>query len=215
MSPLSPSRRPWFWPWFLSRSGFPVRGIADPKAGAGYARSVSRRNASTRIPLNVAGAAGLSACGEAPDVDGRCGGYNLHWVLRRAGLLAGVFRGPRPRCPRGSLSRGFRWARSKVWRNALVTQRFRAMNAVATSVRAAKAAFVLPANAATARAAAKRGVMGRPAARRAVEAPMRATSVAKARTAASAARVASEAMLAPLVPMAATMAGKGPTGARS
>lgn len=197
--------------------GLSVRGIADPKQA-----QVTRGGFATECfdahTFECREHAGLFACGEALDVDGRCGGYNLHWAWT-SGLLAGASAAMSKMPPR-VLSRGFRWARLKVWRNALVAQRFRAMKAVVTSVRAAsaraaKAAFVLPANAATARAAAKRGAMGRPAARRAVEAPMRATSVAKARTAASAARVASEAMLAPLVPMAATMAGKGPTGARS
>lgn len=197
--------------------GLSVRGIADPKQA-----QVTRGGFATECfdahTFECREHAGLFACGEALDVDGRCGGYNLHWAWT-SGLLAGASAAMSKMLPR-VLSRGFRWARSKVWRNALVAQRFRAMKAVATSVRAAsaraaKAAFVLPANAATAYAAAKRGAMRRPAARRAVEAPMRATSVAKARTVASAARVASEAMLAPLVPKAATMAGKGPTGARS
>ena len=31
---------------------------------------------------------GLYVCGEALDVDGRCGGYNLHWAWT-SGMLAG------------------------------------------------------------------------------------------------------------------------------
>ena len=67
--------------------GLTVRGIADAKQAqvmrGGYA--TEQVDAAT---MGVMGHEGLFICGEALDVDGRCGGYNLHWAWT-SGLLAG------------------------------------------------------------------------------------------------------------------------------
>lgn len=79
--------------------GLSVRGIADPKQA-----QVTRGGFATECfdahTFECREHAGLFACGEALDVDGRCGGYNLHWAWT-SGLLAGASRGPCRRCPRG------------------------------------------------------------------------------------------------------------------
>ena len=68
--------------------GLTVRGIADPKQA-----QVTRGGFATECfdahTFECRSHAGLFACGEALDVDGRCGGYNLHWAWT-SGLLAGV-----------------------------------------------------------------------------------------------------------------------------
>ena len=68
--------------------GMAVRGIADPKQA-----QVTRGGFATECfdahTFECRAHAGLFACGEALDVDGRCGGYNLHWAWT-SGLLAGA-----------------------------------------------------------------------------------------------------------------------------
>ena len=68
--------------------GLSVRGIADPKQA-----QVTRGGFATECfdahTFECREHAGLFACGEALDVDGRCGGYNLHWAWT-SGLLAGA-----------------------------------------------------------------------------------------------------------------------------
>ncbi len=67
--------------------GLKVKGIADPKKSqvtrGGY-------NVKDFNPLTMECAlhSGLYVTGEALDVDGRCGGYNLHWAWT-SGMLAG------------------------------------------------------------------------------------------------------------------------------
>lgn len=67
--------------------GLTVKGIADPKQAqvmrGGYA--VKDFDAET---MECKKHPGLFAAGEALDVDGRCGGYNLHWAWT-SGMLAG------------------------------------------------------------------------------------------------------------------------------
>ena len=67
--------------------GLTVKGIADPKQAqvmrGGYA--VKHFCSST---MECKKHAGLYAVGEALDIDGRCGGYNLHWAWT-SGILAG------------------------------------------------------------------------------------------------------------------------------
>ncbi|MEQ2957538.1 aminoacetone oxidase family FAD-binding enzyme [Slackia piriformis] len=67
--------------------GLTVKGIADPKQAqvmrGGYA--VKHFCPST---MECKKHAGLYAVGEALDIDGRCGGYNLHWAWT-SGILAG------------------------------------------------------------------------------------------------------------------------------
>lgn len=67
--------------------GLTVKGIADPKQAqvmrGGYA--VKDFDAET---MECRKHPGLFAAGEALDVDGRCGGYNLHWAWT-SGMLAG------------------------------------------------------------------------------------------------------------------------------
>lgn len=67
--------------------GLTVKGIADPKQAqvtrGGYAVDVF-----DPFTLGHRGHAGLFVTGEALDIDGRCGGYNLHWAWT-SGLLAG------------------------------------------------------------------------------------------------------------------------------
>lgn len=69
--------------------GLTVKGIADPKQAqvmrGGYA--VKEFDSST---MECAKHPGLFVAGEALDVDGRCGGYNLHWAWT-SGMLAGRF----------------------------------------------------------------------------------------------------------------------------
>lgn len=65
-----------------------VRGIGDAKLC-----QASRGGAAVEglVPstMGVRRAPGLFVCGEAVDVDGPCGGYNLHWAWA-SGLLAGM-----------------------------------------------------------------------------------------------------------------------------
>lgn len=67
--------------------GLTVKGIADPKQAqvmrGGYA--VKEFDAQT---MECKKHPGLFVTGEALDIDGRCGGYNLHWAWT-SGLLAG------------------------------------------------------------------------------------------------------------------------------
>ncbi len=67
--------------------GLRYKGIADPKQAqvtrGGYA--VAQFNPRT---MECLAHPGLYVCGEALDVDGRCGGYNLHWAWT-SGILAG------------------------------------------------------------------------------------------------------------------------------
>lgn len=67
--------------------GLEVKGIADPKQAqvmrGGYA--VKQFDPHT---MECIAHPGLYVCGEALDVDGRCGGYNLHWAWT-SGMLAG------------------------------------------------------------------------------------------------------------------------------
>lgn len=67
--------------------GLTVKGIADPKQAqvmrGGYA--VKGFDAET---MECKKHPGLFVAGEALDVDGRCGGYNLHWAWT-SGMLAG------------------------------------------------------------------------------------------------------------------------------
>lgn len=67
--------------------GLTCRGIADPKQAqvmrGGY--SVKQFDPHT---MECTTHPGLYVCGEALDVDGRCGGYNLHWAWT-SGILAG------------------------------------------------------------------------------------------------------------------------------
>ncbi|MDO4442978.1 MAG: aminoacetone oxidase family FAD-binding enzyme [Slackia sp.] len=67
--------------------GLTVKGIADPKQAqvmrGGYA--VKEFDPET---MQCKKHPGLFAVGEALDIDGRCGGYNLHWAWT-SGLLAG------------------------------------------------------------------------------------------------------------------------------
>ncbi len=85
--------------------GLSVRGIADPKQA-----QVTRGGFATECfdahTFECREHAGLFACGEALDVDGRCGGYNLHWAWT-SGLLAGASAAHVEDAPR-VLSRGFR-----------------------------------------------------------------------------------------------------------
>ena len=84
---------------FMSRSGS-VRGIADPKQA-----QVTRGGFATECfdahTFECREHAGLFACGEALDVDGRCGGYNLHWAWT-SGLLAGASAAHVEDAPEGS-----------------------------------------------------------------------------------------------------------------
>ena len=68
--------------------GLSVRGIADPKQA-----QVTRGGFATECfdahTFECREHAGLFACGEALDIDGCCGGYNLHWAWT-SGLLAGA-----------------------------------------------------------------------------------------------------------------------------
>ncbi len=67
--------------------GLECKGIADPKQAqvmrGGYA--VKQFDPHT---MECLAHPGLYVCGEALDVDGRCGGYNLHWAWT-SGILAG------------------------------------------------------------------------------------------------------------------------------
>ena len=67
--------------------GLEVKGIADPKQAqvmrGGYA--VKQFDPHT---MECIAHPGLYVCGEALDIDGRCGGYNLHWAWT-SGMLAG------------------------------------------------------------------------------------------------------------------------------
>jgi len=65
-----------------------VAGIADPGMCQVHRGGIDvhQVDAST---MAVSGVAGLFAAGEALDVDGPCGGYNLHWAWA-SGLLAGI-----------------------------------------------------------------------------------------------------------------------------
>lgn len=67
--------------------GLTVKGVADPKQAqvmrGGYA--VKAFDAST---MECKKHPGLFAAGEALDIDGRCGGFNLHWAWT-SGMLAG------------------------------------------------------------------------------------------------------------------------------
>ena len=80
--------------------GLSVRGIADPKQA-----QVTRGGFATECfdahTFECRGHAGLFACGEALDVDGRCGGYNLHWAWT-SGLLAGASAAHVEDAPEGS-----------------------------------------------------------------------------------------------------------------
>lgn len=68
--------------------GLTVRGIADPKQAqvmrGGFATSGFDPHTMESLQYP-----GLFMCGEALDIDGRCGGYNLHWAWT-SGLLAGA-----------------------------------------------------------------------------------------------------------------------------
>ena len=68
--------------------GLSVRGIADPKQ-AQVMRGGFATEAFDAQTFECDSHAGLFVCGEALDVDGRCGGYNLHWAWT-SGLLAGA-----------------------------------------------------------------------------------------------------------------------------
>ncbi len=68
--------------------GLAVRSIADPKQ-AQVTRGGFATEAFDPHTFECRAHAGLFACGEALDVDGRCGGYNLHWAWT-SGLLAGA-----------------------------------------------------------------------------------------------------------------------------
>ena len=80
--------------------GLSVRGIADPKQA-----QVTRGGFATECfdahTFECGEHAGLFACGEALDVDGRCGGYNLHWAWT-SGLLAGASAAHVEDAPEGS-----------------------------------------------------------------------------------------------------------------
>ena len=80
--------------------GLSVRGIADPKQA-----QVTRGGFATECfdahTFECREHAGLFACGEALDVDGRCGGYNLHWAWT-SGLLAGASAAHVEDAPEGS-----------------------------------------------------------------------------------------------------------------
>lgn len=64
-----------------------VRGIGDAKLAQVQRGGVDVSCIDPR-EMAVAGAPGLYVAGEAVDVDGPCGGYNLHWAWT-SGLLAG------------------------------------------------------------------------------------------------------------------------------
>ena len=67
--------------------GLKVKGIADPKKS-----QVTRGGFNVKdfnpLTMECALHPGLYVTGEALDVDGRCGGYNLHWAWT-SGMLAG------------------------------------------------------------------------------------------------------------------------------
>ncbi len=67
--------------------GLMYKGIADPKQAqvrcGGY-----RLDQFSAQTMACRAHPGLYVCGEALDVDGRCGGYNLHWAWT-SGILAG------------------------------------------------------------------------------------------------------------------------------
>ena len=81
--------------------GLSVRGIADPKQA-----QVTRGGFATECfdahTFECREHAGLFACGEALDIDGRCGGYNLHWAWT-SGLLAGASAAHVADAPSGAL----------------------------------------------------------------------------------------------------------------
>lgn len=68
--------------------GLTVRGIADPKQ-AQVTRGGFATGCFDSHTFECHAHKGLFVCGEALDVDGRCGGYNLHWAWT-SGLLAGA-----------------------------------------------------------------------------------------------------------------------------
>lgn len=67
--------------------GLTVKGIADPKQ-AQVMRGGFAVDAFNPYTMECAGLPGLFVTGEALDVDGRCGGYNLHWAWT-SGIVAG------------------------------------------------------------------------------------------------------------------------------
>lgn len=72
----------------LTGFGLEVEGIADPGL-CQVRRGGLAPAALDPSTMQVRDAAGLFAAGEALDVDGPCGGYNLHWAWA-SGLLAGA-----------------------------------------------------------------------------------------------------------------------------
>ena len=66
---------------------FPVEGIGDP-AQCQVARGGFDPTAFDGRTLEARGLSGLFAAGETLDVDGPCGGYNLHWAWA-SGIVAG------------------------------------------------------------------------------------------------------------------------------
>lgn len=197
--------------------GLSVRGIADPKQA-----QVTRGGFATECfdahTFECCEHAGLFACGEALDVDGRCGGYNLHWAWT-SGLLAGASAAHVEDAPEGSfegLSLGSVEGLAQRARRSTLSGHEGGRDQRSGGQRSGgKGGFRVAGKRGDGARGGEKGRDGASAARRAVEAPMRRDQRGQGQTVASAARVASEAMLAPLVPMAATMAGKGPTGARS
>ena len=73
--------------WLLVRCKFTIAGIGDPDVCQVHRGGllVDQFDPSTMAAYGIAG---LYATGEALDVDGPCGGYNLHWAWS-SGLIAG------------------------------------------------------------------------------------------------------------------------------
>ena len=67
--------------------GLECKGIADPKQAQVMRGGYAVKQFDPRTMECIAHP-GLYVCGEALDIDGRCGGYNLHWAWT-SGMLAG------------------------------------------------------------------------------------------------------------------------------